>query len=168
MSRTLDLTRGLALQWRQRGLRAALLEVRAAPQHSTPHALAKAKGGACRNATLVALLRSVLGSRLVASPSIPSFRTKAPRRLRRVPLACLCQKLVRADKSACDRLKSSNRSPRAFNVNYRMALRIRFGVRGTCPVQWYLTQPLCSWLQHQSFLESDQPCIQLENPAAQS
>ena len=126
MSRTLDLTRGLALQWRQRGLRAALLEVRAAPQHSTPHALAKAKGGACCNATQVALLRTVLGSRLVASPNI-TFRTKAPRRLRRVPLASLCQKLMRADKSACDGLKSSNRSPRAFNVNYRMALRIRFG-----------------------------------------
>ena len=35
-------------------------------------------------------------------------------------------------------------------------------------VQWYLTQPFCSCEQHQSFLESDHPCIQLENPASQS
>ena len=41
-------------------------------------------------------------------------------------------------------------------------------VQGASPVQWYLTQPFCSCEQHQSFLESDQPCIQLENPASQS
>ena len=41
-------------------------------------------------------------------------------------------------------------------------------VQGTSPVQWNLTQPFCSCEQHQSFLESDQPCIQLENPASQS
>ena len=42
------------------------------------------------------------------------------------------------------------------------AATIEVAFRGASPVQWYLTQPLCSWLQHQSFLESDQPCIQLE------
>ena len=35
-------------------------------------------------------------------------------------------------------------------------------------VQWNFTQPLLCWWQHQSFLESDQPCIQLEKPAPQS
>ena len=35
-------------------------------------------------------------------------------------------------------------------------------------LQWNLTQPLLSLWQHQSFLESDQPCIQLEKPAPQS
>lgn len=31
--------------------------------------------------------------------------------------------------------------------------------------QWNLTHPFCSLSQHQSFLESDHPCNQLEKPA---
>ena len=34
--------------------------------------------------------------------------------------------------------------------------------------QWYLRHPFFSCEQHQSFLESDHPCFQLENPARQS
>lgn len=34
--------------------------------------------------------------------------------------------------------------------------------------QWYLRHPFFSCEQHQSFLESDHPCFQLENPAWQS